>query len=365
MNLNEVWQKGWDSYQNKDFEMALRLLIQIDDVQDDATVCFVIGQCHWQLGAYKKAIKYFYKAYELDKNQVQYSLALIKALISENNKKKAKRVVIEALGLFTNNQELLLYQALLEDRKVEKINIQELISRFNSNQASQNVINLCVACKLFKKNNYNDISEIIYATHVNSKASESFQRIYRSSETLQSLSFPKDVLKFSLNQAKIKGHIIEAGVYYGQSINITAKFESKQKIIGFDSFEGLPEDWNDKEISGSYSTKGYLPKVKKNVKLIRGWFKDTIPDFIKANPVPVRFLHIDCDIYSSTKDILNALANYIVVGTVILFDDFFGYKGYQEHEWKALNEFVSEYKLKIEFLAFCPMGRELAVKVVA
>ena len=54
MNLNENWQKAWNYYQNKEFQSALRLLNQIDEVQDDPTVCFVIAQCHWQLGRWRK-----------------------------------------------------------------------------------------------------------------------------------------------------------------------------------------------------------------------------------------------------------------------------------------------------------------------
>jgi tetratricopeptide (TPR) repeat protein len=364
MNLNEIWNIAWEAYQNKEFNLALNYLTQIDNVHQDPAVCFVIAQSNWQLGQYQNSINYFYKAYDLDKNQVQYSLALIKALISEYKKNKAKKIVNESLSVFKNNQELLLYKALLEDKKIASINIQELIDLYNDQKANQNIINLCNACKLFKINNHSDINEAIFSTHTNSAIYESYWRIYQQSDSLQLLCFPKDLLKFALSQAKIKGHIIEAGVFFGQSINLISKFKSKQRVIGFDSFEGLPEDWNEREFAGAYSTKGCLPKVGKNVELIQGWFKDTIPEFIIKNQAPISFLHIDCDIYSSTKDILNSLASYIVVGTVILFDDFFGYDGYEQNEWKALNEFASEYKLNIHFLAFCPMGRELAIKII-
>ena len=365
MNLNDLWQNAWNFYQNKEFQSALKLLYQIDREQDDATVCFVIAQCLWQQGNYSVAINYFYKAYDLDKNQVQYSLALIKALISLDKKNKAKKVVAAALSLFGNHQELILYQVLFEGNTVDEINMNKLIDIFNDNQATQNIINLCLASKLFKKNKHENISQLVYSSHKKTAIYECYDRIYRSSKSLKLFNFPKDLLKYALKKSSGCGHIIEAGVYFGQSINMIAKSMSNQSIIGFDSFEGLPEDWNDKEAFGSYSTKGQLPKVKKNVKLIKGWFKDTIPEFINSNPAPIRFLHIDCDIYSSTKDILNALSASIGVGTIILFDDFFGYNGYENHEWKALNEFVNEFKFNIEFLGFCPLGRELAVKVLA
>ena len=53
------------------------------------------------------------------------------------------------------------------------------------------------------------------------------------------------------------------------------------KLYGFDSFKGLPEkqrDWYDK---GSFNRNGNLPKVNSNVKLIKGWFNETLMKFIQ------------------------------------------------------------------------------------
>jgi len=124
-------------------------------------------------------------------------------------------------------------------------------------------------------------------------------------------------------------------------------------------------DWNENEKMGSYSTEGHLPKVRGNTTLVRDWFNKTLSKFINSNPLPVSFLHVDCDIYSSTKDVLNPLADSHVPGTIIQFDDFFWYQGYQNHESKALNEFMLEFNIKAQFLAFCPLGRELVIKIIS
>src|SRR5690606_1350909 len=98
---------------------------------------------------------------------------------------------------------------------------------------------------------------------------------------------------------------------------------ANQQVHGFDSFEGLPEVWHH-EPRGSYTTKGVIPTMPENVELHVGWFEDTLPEFLAGNDQPVRFINIDCDIYSSTKTVLDSLASRIVHGSVIVFDEYIG-----------------------------------------
>ena len=120
---------------------------------------------------------------------------------------------------------------------------------------------------------------------------------------------------------------------------------------GFDSFEGLPEEWeNQGTKKGGLSARGKIPFVP-GAKFHKGWFKDTIPEFIKDYDKPCAFLHIDCDIYSSTVDILENLSDKIIPGTVILFDEFTGYDAWQIHEYKAFVEFVEKYDVEYKWIA--------------
>ena len=57
------------------------------------------------------------------------------------------------------------------------------------------------------------------------------------------------------------------------------------------------------------------------------------------------------DIFS-TKFVLNEIKSKLVAGTVILFDDFYGYPGWEENDNKALNEWASENKIDYKFIAF-------------
>jgi hypothetical protein len=90
--------------------------------------------------------------------------------------------------------------------------------------------------------------------------------------------------------------------------------------------------------------------AKRKVKLIPGWFNQTIVPWMNANPGVVSFLHIDCDLYSSTIDILNLLNDRIVPGTVIVFDemypwnDFDQYDLWQQGEFQALGEWINNHQ---------------------
>ena len=147
------------------------------------------------------------------------------------------------------------------------------------------------------------------------------------------------------------GLYLEFGVFKGESINVISTFKPDKIIYGFDSFEGLPEDWRYDLRKGGFDVGGRLPQVNENVQLIKGWFNETLPVFVKEHPEPCAFIHVDCDIYSSTKTVLNALRNKIVSGTIIAFDEYFNYPSWQEGEYKAFMEFIVENNLEFKYIA--------------
>ncbi len=144
---------------------------------------------------------------------------------------------------------------------------------------------------------------------------------------------------------------LEFGVFQGESINFLANLAKVKIFYGFDSFEGLPETWGGKEAKGHFNLDGKLPKVKKNVELKKGWFNETLEPFLKEKKGDVAFLHIDCDLYSSTKTVLDLLAPRIKEGTVIVFDEYINYPNWQKHEFKAFQEFVKDNNVQYEYLA--------------
>jgi hypothetical protein len=136
---------------------------------------------------------------------------------------------------------------------------------------------------------------------------------------------------------------MEFGVASGKTINYISKF-TNNKVYGFDSFEGLPEKWRDGFDKGAFNREGVLPEVNSNVELIKGWFNETLINFIEKHNKKVSFIHIDADLYSSTIYILNTLKNYMDTDCVIVFDELVNYPGFDGDtgELKAFYEFITE-----------------------
>lgn len=145
-----------------------------------------------------------------------------------------------------------------------------------------------------------------------------------------------EIRNFASKQVKIEGQWLEFGVFLGESIYFFAS--RTKKIYGFDSFQGLPEEWNAQNPKGKFALRR-IPKMPHNVELVVGLFQETLPAFKKEK---VAFLHMDADLYSSTIFVLEQLNDYIVPGTIIVFDEFFD----KDHEEKAAKEWIEKYKRK-------------------
>ena len=178
------------------------------------------------------------------------------------------------------------------------------------------------------------------------------------------LESQRELIDFSLRAVATDGHYLEFGVFTGGTIRYMARRLGRRTIHGFDSFEGLPEAWSGFSLGGkSFDVKGRLPRVPNNVVLHQGFFDASLPKWLTDNPGPVAFIHVDCDIYSSTKTILDLLAPRLARGTVILFDEYFNYPNWEVHEFKAFQEFVAEHAVKYTYLAFA--RQQVAVRIDA
>lgn len=181
-------------------------------------------------------------------------------------------------------------------------------------------------------------------------------------DTSAHAGLPVQVLMRGLDAANVEGITLECGVYFGRSLRLIAA-RTAGPVHGFDSFQGLPEAWNSNEGAGAYSTAGRRPHVATNVTLHVGWFEDTLPPFFASCSDPVRLLHIDCDLYSSTRTVLEHAGHRLVPGSVVVFDDLLGYPGYEQHELRAFEEFVSERKVEWELIGACLLGRVVAIRI--
>lgn len=161
------------------------------------------------------------------------------------------------------------------------------------------------------------------------------------------------------------GLFLEFGVYKGESINHLSKLRPNAIWYGFDSFVGLPEAWTLGAKAGAFSVDGKLPAVRDNVRLIKGFFEDTLPRFVAEHRgEKIALVHVDCDLYSATKTILTNMKDMIVPGTIILFDELINYHGWQGGEYKAFTEFVSDHKIHFEYLGYTRTASQVAVRIL-
>lgn len=165
--------------------------------------------------------------------------------------------------------------------------------------------------------------------------------------------------------AGLPGDILEFGVYKGASFARLLAFrdlienKDSRHIAGFDIFGKFPDDLaleSDREFVKSFEEKGgygidrgHLSQLLSakgctNFQLIKGDIFNTLPQYLKANPgLRIALLHIDVDVYEPSKFILETLWDRVVLGGIVMLDDY----GSVEGETKAVDEFLAEKEKKI------------------
>jgi len=184
----------------------------------------------------------------------------------------------------------------------------------------------------------------------------------------------------------VPGDIAEFGVASGTSLKAFIRMNdihnrrrpheiAKKWVDGFDTFEGLPPldskidlatyqgvDPGDMK-AGGYRSQGTVKELKafcdnyQNCRLVQGLFSDTVPGFLAAQPhASFSLIHIDCDIYRSTLDVLVPILGRLNIGGVMLFDEIFheGFPGETQAFFEAYNLFKDTLTLQFERVESMP-----------
>ena len=163
----------------------------------------------------------------------------------------------------------------------------------------------------------------------------------------------------------LRGMWLEFGVRDGYSARFFSKhalkLSSNQKLFGFDSFTGIRDNWSSiGEPVGSFSRFGIEPPKIDGCVFIKGWVEETLINFLESNEEPVAFVHFDLDVYAPTKYTLKMLKDRLQKGSIILFDEFHGYPGWELNEKRALEEVLdfSSY----QYIAFS--RKQAAIQII-
>ena len=169
------------------------------------------------------------------------------------------------------------------------------------------------------------------------------------------------------------GQILEFGTFGGRTLNQFAYWLPNKTIYGFDSWQGLPEKFNNLP-AGHFAQP--LPDVLPNCELVQGWFgarpeqdqsgiaEFTAQKFADAHKEPIALLHLDADLYSSTKTVLDAFSTHIVPGTVILFNEYWNHPTWKKHEFRAWQEHCKAHGVKYEYIGYASDHQEVAIRVI-
>ncbi|EOM76957.1 hypothetical protein Rrhod_1684 [Rhodococcus rhodnii LMG 5362] len=177
---------------------------------------------------------------------------------------------------------------------------------------------------------------------------------------------PRATLDYALSQVDrgLGGLALEFGVATGATLTAIADaLRGAVTVAGFDVFSGLPETWRTGFPAGEFA-QDTIPDVD-GADVVVGLFEDTLPGYLAEHPGPVAFAHLDADLYSSTATALTLIEPRVVAGTVLVFDEFFNYPGWREHEYRAWQEFADRTGCEYEYLCYTLDHEQLAVRVTA
>jgi hypothetical protein len=145
---------------------------------------------------------------------------------------------------------------------------------------------------------------------------------------------------------------LEFGVYEGESMRVWSRLlrNERSQLHGFDSFEGLPEEWSLEEGRGHFSTGGEPPRIADpRVRFFKGWFGDTLPAY-EPPPHERLVVNVDADLYASAALALSTVEGLLVPGSYIYFDEL----NDRVHELRAFDEFIGRTGMRFRTVAASP-----------
>lgn len=173
------------------------------------------------------------------------------------------------------------------------------------------------------------------------------------------------------SENRVNNMVCEFGVASGRSLRMTQELLPMEGVTihGFDTFTGLPEAWGN-EPAGSYSTGGVVPDMDEqpgNVFFHKGLFGDTLPRFLESQhpDAVLAYANIDCDLYTSTLDILESMYDRIVPGTVLIFDEYLCHSTWRHDEFRAWRECCKRFGWHYEYLAFSLSTKQAVVRITS
>lgn len=164
----------------------------------------------------------------------------------------------------------------------------------------------------------------------------------------------------NLNYDQIPGDYYEFGCFTGSSLNHAIrthlKFSKKKKEVNFmsrtffglDSFEGFPKEVHPEYKSENFESNYDKVKLLENryncCKIIKGFFSESLKEIENQKEKKIAFAFIDCDIYDSSKYVINFIENRLSNGAFLMIDDYYNLDNKNKSIFHSISESDSFYK---------------------
>jgi len=155
---------------------------------------------------------------------------------------------------------------------------------------------------------------------------------------------------------------LEFGVSGGSSLSWWLKHNENtdSKFYGFDTFEGLPENFGLFEKGSMASALESLNITDSRVTFYKGLFQDTLIPFLNDyENGRKKLVHLDADLFSSTIFSLSQLYRFLNNGDILLFDEF----AVPKHEFMAFKIFTESFYVNYEVIAAANNYLFVAIKI--
>ena len=206
---------------------------------------------------------------------------------------------------------------------------------------------------------------LVYLTRFSKWAADNKNVAYNDFLSKWDYSKRDGMYEWVINQEALRKPInyIEFGVASGHSFKwwLKQNTDSESRFFGFDTFDGLPEDWGPFK-KGSFSNENQIPVVNDDrATFYKGLFQQTLPNFIKQFDNSRRnVIMLDADLFSATLYALSSLAPYLKKDDIIFFDEFV----VPTHEFKAYQDFITSHYVNLKLVAAANNYYFVAFKVV-
>ena len=324
---------------------------------DYAEAYINMGNALINKGKLDKAIETYKKALSIKPDYAEAYNNLGNALSSNGRLKEAIKAYQKALSIKPDYAEALFNRSGSSQNLMEAI---EWIEKCVSVSPNHVEANLILSALQFYNGNRSNFYRLQKSQHKEHSYMRSFNWIF-SLPKLPSLYFHRwAFFDQMINLSKIDRPFYEFGVWRGVSFRYLIK--KIERGYGFDTFEGLPEDWHNHK-AGTYSSDSVVPKIDGG-EFIVGKFEDTLPKFFADRRQRASIINFDADLYTSTICALTHAKPIIDQHTILIFDEFIMNKNWEQDEYKALQEFCNTHNYKYEVVAISLFTKQVAVKII-